>query len=109
MEYALFPIVLFGLSWIAVAFTTAAIYHAKGRSDWAGMAWGILFGWLALIYAVAMPTDFDALNERARAAGIKKECPTCYQYVTKRANVCPYCAQRFSDGVGYPDEATAAV
>lgn len=95
MEFALFAF------WIATTGFTIAVAASKRRSELAWLAWGFIFGPIALVAVGLMPSlpiTADAPVPRSQV-----RCPDCLSLVPRGARVCRYCRFRLDstdDGDG---------
>ena len=70
---------------------TAAIFHYKGRSRWAGFVLGWFLGPLGLIISLFLPSDQAELDQRKFERGELAQCPHCREFVKVDATICKYC------------------
>lgn len=91
---------MYFILWIVIACITAAVANSKGRS---GVAWfflGFFFSIIALVI-VALSSDLNKEEERARAVAEKKKlvpCPFCREDIRPGAIKCKHCGSDIEGG-----------
>ncbi len=70
----------------------AVIAHRKGYSFLGWWVFGAALFIIALIFAICLESDPEALEERAIGPGGKR-CPHCAEVIRVAARVCRYCGR----------------
>lgn len=86
------------ISNIIAAVAAAALFHDKGRGFWNGFVYGLLLGWIVVVFALFMSSDQEGINERKFKRGQIGRCPNCEEYIRLDSTECRYCRQAVSSG-----------
>ena len=84
------PGLVFLIICAGLACIPASIARSKGRSFGPWWVYGFFLWIVALIHALALSAEGEALDAKALAAGNLK-CPHCAEWIKREAKVCRHC------------------
>lgn len=86
-----------------LALIPASVARDKGRSFGVWWLYGLLFWIVALIHALLLSPEGEALDRKAVAAGNLK-CPSCAEWIRRDAKVCRHCGRDVEPGLAKAGE-----
>lgn len=78
--------------WIGCAIVSAIVASSKGRSSFAWLVLGAIFGIFALILVIVLPSqNTPSRDPNAPSPATHVKCPDCRELVFKDARKCKHC------------------
>lgn len=77
--------------WLICGFVAGVVAEYNGRNGCGWFLLGFLLGPFALLLAVAMGKDRDALNQKMVESGKLVKCGSCAELVLPEATRCRFC------------------
>lgn len=84
------------ISNIIASLVAATLFHYKGRGFWNGFVYGLLLGWLVVLFALFMSSDQEGIFRQEFNRGKIALCPNCGEYIKPDSAICKYCREPLS-------------